>query len=591
MLNFQKDSVRLHSIVKFLAVLALFLFFFISFLQIHVYNYDFWWHLATGKYIVENKSLPQNDPFSYTSHETFSQRKSIILKGNWLAEVIFYKVYMFLDLKGIIILRSLLLLLFLFFVFLSIKKQGASDLVALILTAGVFILAKSFPGERPQLFTFVVFSSIFYLIEDFRIRRSKKIFFIPVLILVLSNMHPGYIVCIFLISLYLSGEGVLYVLKKDFSNEGFRALFIVWILTIMFALLNPNGLSAFREIFFIGKHTEGIVEFMPTFYIYTNKFKPIDYSYIIFLVFSLLSVRYFRKIGLVHMLVLIVFTVMSFVAIRYVIFYMCVAAPILAKIIINFREEKIFEKLFRILKPREGFFYLIACIIGIFLIFNSIPVLARYEFKADTSFAAPKGAADFLENLQIKGNMFNEYGFGGYLIWRLYPDKKVFIDGRSLEPDVYDEYKTIASVGVKQDQSWEDIIKKHIISSIVMPPLMPRGEVYPLVEELFEREDWTLIYNDQLSLIFLRNNSENQHIVDRFAIDKKEGLNTIIIQASGRAMKNRANPYYMITLGKVFFKMGKFDDAEKAFLMAYERDPKNLVIKAWLQKVSEVKSN
>ncbi len=589
-LNFERDSMRLGAVIKFLSVLILFAFFFISFLQIHVYNYDFWWHLATGKYIVENGDLPQSDPFSYTTDATPSDRKSIILKGNWLAEVIFYKIYSLWDLKGIIILRSLLLVLFLFFVFMSIKKQNASDLVALILIAGVFILAISFPGERPQLFTFLIFSIVFYLFEDFRVNRSKKIFLVPVLVLVLSNMHPGYIVCIFLVTLYLSGEGVLYVLRKDFSNERFRTLFIVWILTIIFALLNPNGLSAFKEIFFMGKHTAGIVEFMPTFYIYTNKFKPLDYSYMIFLLFSLLSVRYFRKIGLVHMLMLIVFTIMSFVAIRYVIFYMCIAAPILAKIIINLREERIFERLFRILKPREGFLYLIACIIGIFLIFNSIPALARYEFRADTSFAVPKGAADFLAKLEISGNMFNEYGFGGYLIWRLYPDKKVFIDGRSLEPDVYDEYRIMAFASVGQNQSREDIIKKYTISFIVMPPLMPRGLVYPLVEELFEREDWTLIYNDQLSLIFLRNNSENRHIINRFAIDKKEGLNTIIIQASGRAMKNRTNPYYTITLGKLFYKMGRFDDAEKAFSMAYQRDPKNQMITEWLQKVRENKS-
>ncbi|MDH5769225.1 MAG: hypothetical protein OEZ31_09765 [Nitrospirota bacterium] len=282
---------------------------------------------------------------------------------------------------------------------------------------------------------------------------------------------------------------------------------------------------------------------------------------------------------------------MSFVAIRYVIFYMCVAAPILAKIINNLKEERIFKRFLGILKPREGFLYLITCIFGIFLIFNSIPALARYEFRADTFFATPKGAADFLENIQIKGNMFNEYGFGGYLIWRLYPDKKVFIDGRSLEPDVYDEYRIVASASIEQNQSWEDTMRRYNISYIVMPPLMPRGEIYPLVEELLERKDWTLIYNDQLSLIFLRDNSGNQYIIDRFAVDKKEGLNTIIIQASGRAMKNRTNPYYMVTLGKVFFKMGKFDDSEKAFLMAYERDPKNLAIKEWLQKVREMKSN
>ena len=166
----------------------------------------------------------------------------------------------------------------------------------------------------------------------------------------------------------------------------------------------------------------------------------------------------------------------------------------------------------------------------------------------------------------------------------------MFIDGRSLEPDVYDEYRIVASVSEERNRTWEDIIKKYTISFIVMPPLMPRGEVYPLVEKLFEREDWTLIYNDQLSLIFLRNNSENRHIINRFAIDKKEGLNTIIFQASGRAMKNPANPYYMITLGKLFYKMGKFDDAEKAFSMAYQRDPKNQMITEWLQKVRKNKS-
>src|SRR3990170_4249649 len=174
MLNFHKESVRFTEVIKLLAVSILFSFFFISFLQRHVYNYDFWWHLATGKYIVENRSLPLNDPFSYTSHETPSTRKSMILKGNWLAEVIFYKVYNLWDLKGIIVLRAAIMLLFLLFVFLTIKKQSSSDLSSLFLTYGVFILSMGFLGERPQLFTFLIFSAILYLLEDFRINKSKK---------------------------------------------------------------------------------------------------------------------------------------------------------------------------------------------------------------------------------------------------------------------------------------------------------------------------------------------------------------------------------------------------------------------------------
>ena len=33
--------------------------------------------------------------------------------------------------------------------------------------------------------------------------------------------------------------------------------------------------------------------------------------------------------------------------------------------------------------------------------------------------------------------MFNPYVWGGYLIWSLYPDYKVFIDGRGLIPEVF----------------------------------------------------------------------------------------------------------------------------------------------------------
>ena len=78
------------------------------------------------------------------------------------------------------------------------------------------------------------------------------------------------------------------------------------------------------------------------------------YSYIGFLLLSLLSLRYIRKIGLVHMLVLITFTIMSLASLRYLIFYMCVAAPILARVILYVKEEKYINGYFRGLKSREG---------------------------------------------------------------------------------------------------------------------------------------------------------------------------------------------------------------------------------------------
>jgi hypothetical protein len=243
----------------------------------------------------------------------------------------------------------------------------------------------------------------------------------------------------------------------------------------------------------------------------------------------------------------------------------------------------------RLVRTKEAFLYLIILAIGVGLIFKEVPSLARYEFKADTVYAMPADAADFLSGLRINGNMFNEYGIGGYLIWRLYPDKKVFIDGRSLELDVYKEYELAAFAGNEKDYSWEGVLKKYDVTYVVMPPLMPGGDIYPLVERLFDADDWTLIYSDHLSLIFMKKTTDNNSILKMYGKDKTEGFNTIIAQASGRAMTNQTNPHHLITLGKTFYKMGRIADAEKAFAMALERDPENPVVSEWLRKVRENK--
>jgi hypothetical protein len=50
-----------------------------------------------------------------------------------------------------------------------------------------------------------------------------------------------------------------------------------------------------------------------------------------------------------------------------------------------------------------------------------------YRFGAGIhSGVVPQDGADFLQRASVSGTMFNTYGIGGYLIWRLWPEKKVF---------------------------------------------------------------------------------------------------------------------------------------------------------------------
>ncbi len=581
-----KDALRIRVVIKSLAVLAFFLFFFLSFLQARVDKHDFWWHLATGRYIIETGSLPHVDPFSYTTHANPSDRKSIILKGYWLAQIIFYKAYSLWDVNAIILLRSFLMLSFLLFVFLNLKKQTSSDLLSLLFVTVIFLIAVPYSSDRPQLFTFLIFSVVYYLLEDFKIKPSRKIFLIPVLLMISANMHPGYIICLLLISIYLFASGIRRFIMKDYEEEGsqFGRLLTVWTLSILAAALNPTGLGEFKEIFHVGEYTQGIVEFMPTFYLFTKKLAPLNYPYIFFLILSFPAILEFRKIGLSRILLLVFFSVMSFVSLRYVIFFMCVSAPIIAKTAIILSEKKVFAKPVSIMNGRKAFFYLVFFISGVFLAFHSLSGLAGHDLKADFLSATPKDAADFLEKLPVKGNMLNDFGFGGYLIWRLYPEKKVFIDGRTLEADVYNDYKIVTYTKRNQSQSWEDIIKKYDISYVVVPPLLYYGQICPLVEKLYDSSGWELIYKDDVSLIFLKDEPRNASLVKRYAMDKKEVLNAIIIQALANADSDRTNPYYLISLGKAFIKMGKYDEAEKAFLKAYERDPQNPETNRWIKQ-------
>src|SRR6266850_7947048 len=48
---------------------------------------DMWWHLATGRYIVEHLEIPRTDIFSYTAAGSTWHNQE------WLAQVIFYALF------------------------------------------------------------------------------------------------------------------------------------------------------------------------------------------------------------------------------------------------------------------------------------------------------------------------------------------------------------------------------------------------------------------------------------------------------------------------------------------------------------------
>jgi hypothetical protein len=135
------------------------------------------------------------------------------------------------------------------------------------------------------------------------------------------------------------------------------------------------------------------------------------------------------------------------------------------------------------------------------LIVVAVVTMAHY-FPSQASLrekikeAYPVQAVEYLQQHPVAGPMFNDYGFGGFLVWSM-PTHKVFIDGRGdvfEQAGVFSDY--ISVMNLKPEAL--AILRSYNIESC----LIPRDA--PLAMLLAARSDWKRVYDDKLSAIFVR---------------------------------------------------------------------------------------
>jgi hypothetical protein len=116
----------------------------------------------------------------------------------------------------------------------------------------------------------------------------------------------------------------------------------------------------------------------------------------------------------------------------------------------------------------------------------------KFRAEFDPKFY-PAGALDTLRG-DITARIFTNDEWGDYLIYRLYPNHKVFVDGRS---DFYGddfEEKYIDVLNVKY--GWEKTLDRFGVDTILLPPSAP------LAGALKESSRWRVIFDDGISLVF-----------------------------------------------------------------------------------------
>jgi len=122
---------------------------------------------------------------------------------------------------------------------------------------------------------------------------------------------------------------------------------------------------------------------------------------------------------------------------------------------------------------------------------------SHQSMLTDTTY--PVGAADWLAaHPEVGTRMYNQYGWGGYLVYRFYPqaNRRVFIFGEAalMGDDLLNEYQDVQTLR----PDWKSVLDKMGVDYIVYN----RGEA--LANVLATQPDWTLVYQDSVAVIYVR---------------------------------------------------------------------------------------
>jgi hypothetical protein len=457
---------------------------------------DTWWHLKTGQYMVAHHTLPVPDPFSFTTYmgkPAYAREETtryFNLTHEWLAQIFLYLTYAAGGYAGLVIVRSLLLTAFCGIIGLVVRLRTGNFYAAVAAALAAGTVACLFRNDRPYLITYVLLATTIALLDCQKTGREScpTLWVLPPMFLIWANCHGGFFVG-WLALLAYSAEA-LYLRWRGNPLPGDRRLWLVTAASVLASGLNPNW---FRVIPVMIDYRYSIMQSTLWEWQYPSPWPPTPFS---MLLAGALAVAIWkrRSVRPVDFLLLLGFGTLATMAVRNII----LAALVGPLVIASYLPWK------KTLPVAAEFAAAALMLVGI-----AAPIAQGRAFQfraAEWKFSG--GAADFLLAHHITGPLFNTYELGGYLIWRLWPQERVFIDGRALNESVYLDYQRIAfNAEAINGKSGEELLKQYGIEVILMDGFeFTSGAPYLLPAALSDpkQTEWKLVYRDDEAVVYMR---------------------------------------------------------------------------------------
>ena len=463
---------------------------------------DFWWHLRAGQLIWETRGVPHTDPFS----STFFRREWVA--HEWLSEALMYAVHRAAGYAGLVVVFSLVISLGMWVALRRFAGRAGHPYVAgFALLLGALTASPTW-GVRPQMFSFL-FASVFFAALDGRARGGggRKVWWLVPLTVLWVNMHAGFALGLTLIALTIAG-----LLLDAWLSEGevkepvwgrVRTLAAVLVACVAAVVLNPNGARLYAYPF----ETLTSQSMMK----YINEWFSPDFHEPMFQPFALMLLATFCVMILSRERVrpssLLMLAATGYAALRSgrnVPFFALAAMPLLAEHAWKWLSRQSWgARLLKPEKPEDGRQLLLKVALNV-LIFVAAPlalclvrvgqVSARQAPDEAKNF--PAAAVEFMRENRLPQPVFNEYGWGGYMIWKLRPDYRVYIDGRA---DVYGDAFMEEFLNTRGGvAAWRAPLEREGVRTVAVVPDSP------LASLLRQEKGWSKVFEDKQAVIFVR---------------------------------------------------------------------------------------
>ena len=451
---------------------------------------DYFWHERTGRLIAETGQVPTVDTFSFTwhghpwtAHEWLSELliHHLSSAGGALVTSIFF---------GLVTAATFVLLA------VVLHRRGVGMLAVVLTTALGAYVTMSYATVRPQAISWLFLAILLAILLEARADRPRLMLAVPPLFVLWANLHGLWVVGLGVLGLY-----VLFTLFGGTPMASARRWALGALIGAALAsMLTPAGpVGILYPLRYVDAGDWGlryIAEWQsPNFH---------DASHLGLLAL-ILGVALTGGRGAAKWTVALstVGLVMALLAVRNAPVAAVLCAPALAHGLEPVLSRWTSRRRALSARPRSPseqvarrVMELVLATIVVAAAIVIIPALPGVGAGGDLRDKYPVAGVDVLERVDPTARVLAEYGWGGYVIWRLHDEgARVFVDGRNdmYDQSILDDYVAIRSA----DPGWAELVEEYEVEAILLPPEAA------LVRGPAQTAGWCEEYSDDVQILLL----------------------------------------------------------------------------------------